>query len=737
MAAVPCTLGAEAWLGIYYMPSPTVVLQGIDSSYPVTGTSGVIPIGATAWSVYDGAGTVVGAGTMLSSASVITVVSTGSFVGGGTAKPGFYTVATNSGTNLVVSGTFVICPASSNLWAPSGVPTGVTWSFDSIGATSQLAAWLGTGPDRDNYPFEGANATGITDNRATDQYFVGPQDAARLRKFRISTDQQATYPTQNPTSTQWGTMASTAVAAGYSGAYYECPSNEPEFGGWTISETVTYWNACAAAILAADPTAHVMGWVSAGIFAESTLANLAAFLAGATSTVAAFSNHMENSRQNMSNITALRQYFGAIKAQFATSGVPTLDLCLTETGINGGGYGTLMPRRDARQRTVLRFVAESYGWAKENHYDFPIYDHFGSGLTSYLMDTSNGGNVSACGWYGNLRAGAYALHVMAEALYGTSCSPTNVPVKLNFGATGSLGDSLFAGTHYTSANGDRVLLATNGLESATVTLAVSVTGTVTYWDGWGVPSTVTVSGGEITIPVNDLLTYVFLPANSTVSVVDTDQGIVAMSSLTDVAVEPVVKLVNGSGSAVGVVNNGSFAENNSGIAGVSAPYQDATVPGTLTLSQFMGGIPCGYAAVGAGNPWQTVGYGLLSVSLAVGAITVDSWTCASAVSLAIPSGSVQNSADPCTRTSWWTGAFARAISFTPTPGSVVTLTATGSYGGQPDAASSVNVTASNLIAAPGGEGDAQKLQLSEFAVYKTATPTPVGSSRQLLNRLAG
>ena len=88
---------------------------------------------------------------------------------------------------------------------------------------------------------------------------------------------------------------------------------------------------------------------------------------------------MENSHQNLSNIVALREYFGALKSQFATSNRPDLDLWLTETGINGGGYDVLQPRRDARQRTVLRFVAESFGWAKENCYDFPIWDHLGSG----------------------------------------------------------------------------------------------------------------------------------------------------------------------------------------------------------------------------------------------------------------------------------------------------------------------------------------------------------------------
>jgi hypothetical protein len=691
-----CVLEGTAWLGIYYMSSPTVTLSFVNATINVSAITATIAGGATAWTVYDGAGTVVGSGSMASTATSITPVSAGSFVGGGAAKPGYYTVATNAGTNEVVAGNFCICPAGSNLYVPNAAgDQQLNW-----------AAWLGLGPDRDNYIYLGSKNTAsqIVANRQADEYFIGPQDSARPRQLWLSPDPEASYPTQNPTSAQWAALATALVDAGFTGAWYECPTNEPD-EVWPIGAIVTYWNACATAILAVDSTAHIMGYDSGGIYNNSTIGSIATFLSGATSPVAGFTNHMENSHQNMSNIVMLREYIGSIKAEFATSGIPDLPLWFTETGINGGGYGVLQPRRDARQRTILEFVKESYGYPKESSYQFPYFDELGSGITTYLV------NQNALDSFGNMRAGAYALHVMAEALFGTSCSPASPPAKLSFGPTGSMGDSLFAGTHYTSSNGDRVLLATNGIEAATVTLAVSATGTITYWDGWGNPATVVVADGRITVPVNDLLTYVFLPATTTVSVVDTDQGAVSMSSYPNMAANPGAAIVvNEAGAwSNGVVNNDSFAENNSGIATVGLPYVDATVPGSLTAST--AGSPThdfiGYALMGAGPPWQNVGCGLVEVTVTVGAATVDSYTCASAVSVAIPAATNGNSADPCSLTSWWTGNFARLVRFAPVVGASmkITINATG-YGGQPDSAASYE------------EGDPQSIALAEAQVYE-------------------
>lgn len=724
----PSTLlvaGNQAW-GTYYLPTPTIVMWGQDAvSNNGSGTS-AIAIGGTSWQVIDGNANVVGSGTMLSSATTITVCSSGVWVGGLTAVPGHYTIVCSNGA----TGTVAVCIATSNLWQPpaaynTGIVNGVAFS-----------AWLGSANDRDQYaiqqvgyvvePSGAAAATQIISNITNDPYYGAggaPMPPGRSRHIWIAPSEQPNFPTQQPTSTFWGQFATAMVSGGYAGqVWYDLPCNEPENGSWTISEIITYWNACATAILAADPTSHVLGWCSAGIYNNSTIANVAQFLTDITSPISAFTNHMEASDQNLADFVALRQYYGGMKAQFATSGLPNLDYRNTETGIQGGQFGVLQPRREARQRTMVRFVAEQYGWSSQNQYDFEVFDHQGSGsgphngLPMYLVDKMSRTNN------GNMRAGAYAIHVYNDALFNTSCSPTSIPAKLSFGTAGGMADSMFAGLHYTGfgSNQDVVVLATSGIVSATVTLTVSATGSITYWDGWGVPSTTTVSAGTITIPVNDLLTYVFLPHATTVSVLDTDQGAVTMSAATNLALTA-TSVVNESGTAVPTVHNGSWAENNSGVTGVSAPYKDAgSPPYTITVTQSSAHTIAGFAIKSPAPAWQPgptmFGCSITAANVTIDGVQVWSFTDATAVSYSIPSPSNGNSDDPCTRTTWWQQPYGFVYRLpTPISGTVIklTVTATG-YGGQPDLAAADNT---NSFSGSGFENHPQQLQLAEFAVF--------------------
>ncbi|MEO7123897.1 MAG: hypothetical protein ABI400_12440, partial [Lacisediminihabitans sp.] len=456
-------LQATAFCGIYY-GHPTITLSG--SSNAMNQFQLGLPIGATTWQALDARGRRVGQGTMTASDTAVTVCETGVWRGGVDAVPGHYTVLTDAGELGVVTGNIVICPPT-KLHVPQEQPG--------------LGAWLAVAPDRDLYSYVPGQIESLVAMIDTDPYFTGPQDAARPRSVWIAPSPQATSPTRSPTAKEWGELASAMKAAGHTGAYYECPTNEPENGGWAMRDLISYWKDCRGAVRAADPSAHVMGFDSGGIMDQTSLAAVDEFLASCH--VDAMTDHMENSHQNLSNIVAFRQFFGAMKKRFEASGRASLDLWLTETGINGGGYGVLQPRRDARQRSVLRLVFESFGWPKEHSYDFRVFDAFGSGLTTFMVDRQNGDST------GNLRAGAYALHVMSEALYGTTCTPDNPPSTLRFGSSGGLGDSLFAGLHYRGKERDVVVLATNGMEQATVDLQVSAVGEVEVWDGMGVRST--------------------------------------------------------------------------------------------------------------------------------------------------------------------------------------------------------------------------------------------------------
>lgn len=725
---------AGPW-GTHYMPTPTITLNSYDAGANVAPRT-VKAVGATTWTALDGNHQVVGTGTMLATATSITVVSGGTWVGGGACKPGHYTVYTNSGTNGVVVGTVMICPLApdgtgSKLYTPGSTDTGLDFN-----------AWLGSGIDRDYYAYQpsynpsggynggGFAASNIMVNRGNDPYYTGPQDSARPHKLWLAPAPQSAT---SPSTADWQALATAAVAAGYTGAYYELPTNEWEnaySGGAStanLNAVIARWNTAAAAILAIDPTAKMMGPCTGGIFNNMTLAQINTFIAGCTSPLAAVTAHHEQPSQNGSNITMLRNEFSAVKAQFVASGVPNMDLWMTETGITEGQYGVIQLRRAARQRTVFRMVTESFGWAKENHYDFTVTNHEGF-FSGYMIDTAQLQDHP-----GNVRSGAYALHVMGEALHGTTCNPTNYPATLTFGAPGSVADTLFFGTHYTGSTRDVVVLATNGIDPDvypdSVTLQVSNLAGITCWDGWGAPRALTYNGSNVTIPVDDLLTYVFLAPGTTVSVVDTGSKACTTFGLASNLATVASSVLNASAvNVAGVLNNGSFQENEAGLYGVGLPgavppFNDATVPDTYTFSNFFSSaLPQtvdGIAIFSGDEPFQGYGCSLVSfnilATIAGVTSTVATYTCPSAVSYPIPSASCGNNDDACVRSTWWKAPRAWLIPLSlsgPVTDIRVNITATG-YGGQPDSAAS---TATG--GAVGPEGTAQRIKIAEIQIYQ-------------------
>lgn len=259
----------------------------------------------------------------------------------------------------------------------------------------------------------------------------------------------------------------------------------------------------------------------------------------------------------------------------------------------------------------------------------------------------------------NMRMGGYAIHVMSEALYGTYCSPSNVPAKLNFGTTGGAGDSLYMGLHYTGVSRDVVAIATNGIEYGTVTLNVSATGSVTCWDGMGKSYTLPVNAGKIVVPVNDLITYVFLPKNSTVSVAPwwwTTEG-----------------------EKLGAWTNTS----QEGDVTYTSPIDITTVPHTFTMT--IAQPATGFALVTAGPAWQTVGCSFTDFDILDGSDNVlYHFECASAVTQPIRSGTARNSSDECTHTTFWSSPFGWMEQVAIPAGTVKLRINKTSFGGQAD-----------------------------------------------------
>lgn len=707
--ALSCWLLSSSWLGVHYMPTPTITLNSYNAALNHSDT---LAVGATSWTAYDGDGVTVGSGTMLASALSITVMNSGTWVGGSTAQPGYYTIVTNSGTNGVVVGAVTICPANSNLPTVGGTynPNAVTRNIHDV------AAWLGCATDRDAYNYPASTAAQIISQAQIDPYLTAPQDSQRPHKLWIATNNQASNPTWAPTTTEWGNLASALAAGGYPGAVYEGPTNEPENGGWNISQVCTQFNAVQTAIKTADPTAKVIGWAAPSLDPGSATNWLPTFLANCNPD--GFSLHMESSFQNTHNLVGLRQLIGGIDSIMVAAGKLNLPMWFTETGLHSG-YNVLQPRHQARQALLLRFVMESYGHPKEQTYDFPILDHLGSGLPMYLVESQAGG------YTGSMRSRGLALHVMSEALWGTPCTRTQRPAKLNFGPTGSPGDSLFAGLHYTGASRDVVVLATNGIESDTVTLTVSGYAdgaNITYWDGWGRSYTASVTAGKVTVPVNDLLTYVFLNAATTVSVSDTGQGVVSLFNQAINVADVSHNIVNTTSAQVSAsVPTFDFSHNKQGVTGVGQPYIDTTIPASLTITPTKPTLVSGFALL-CGPAWQQVGCSIVTATITamVGGVqqTLWSYTCPSAQSFAIPSPSCSNNSDICTRTTWWTGPFGFTKSWAPVLATSVTLTVTAaSYGGQPD-----------LLASQQYENDPQQLLIGGFQVYSPWSRTAPSAS---------
>src|ERR1019366_3164592 len=104
-----CTFLDESWLGIHYAPVTTITLRSCNAV--INSSNQPIAVGATEWFVVDGAGVQVGTGSMAATATALTVASGGSWVGGTTIVPGYYTVYTNAGSHGVVTGAVSVCPS--------------------------------------------------------------------------------------------------------------------------------------------------------------------------------------------------------------------------------------------------------------------------------------------------------------------------------------------------------------------------------------------------------------------------------------------------------------------------------------------------------------------------------------------------------------------------------------------------------------------------------------------------
>ncbi len=122
----------------------------------------------------------------------------------------------------------------------------------------------------------------------------------------------------------------------------------------------------------------------------------------------------------------------------------------------------------------------------------------------------------------------------------------------------------------------------------------------------GVEHSVPVAGGQVDIPVDDLLTYVFVPVGTSVSVAQqwwtTTRNLLAGQLVT-----------NESGTTAKYINDGSFATNQQDDD--PTVYVDKSVPGKLSAVTNQAAV--GFALLTVGPAWQTAGCSLVSFTIDV------------------------------------------------------------------------------------------------------------------------
>ncbi len=577
-------LSTSAYLGLFYLPASGITVH--DGSW----TAGAI----LSYIVYDIDGNTVQTGSVSGSATTITLVSSGTWQGtqAGTIVQGFYQVQYYSGAgqtgNNVSSDTFMVATKDTTYFPDT---SGLSTSFFPCGSDGYgqfidqtLHAVIGAGWDRDAYQRDSttsgsADASLIHTNYTFDTGSTGYlnssiADSARPRVVMCSDNVQGS----NPNSTYWSTLCGAMVTNGDTSVLIEIPSNEYDSQGASTAANLAA--TCVSAyndIKGVDSSINVVGpCLSNANLDASYIAAWCQAMNTAGVKLQGFTFHMDTNA--VSDMQYYRNLFTMIKNTLSSNGWSDVPVYCTELWATNSNYGIEYTREFGRYLAAYMLIWEEvFGAAglggKENNYIFYDTDH--GYLTNGFLK-NNGANNSA----GNncCKSAVLTLHVMAKALAGY---PASSLTKLSTG----LGANYVTVEEYSNGSGKLVVLLGNGLES-TVNLTISDAGPITYWDGVGRTFSATVSGGVISVPCNDLPTYVFLSSSCTVSVSDAADGLLSTGSNLVLTGSPTITNESSASGAVagdGVYHTGRKT-GGSYISGDGAPYIDTNTSGYLTFT---------------------------------------------------------------------------------------------------------------------------------------------------------
>ncbi len=210
-------------------------------------------------------------------------------------------------------------------------------------------------------------------------------------------------------------------------------------------------------------------------------------------------------------------------------------LSYTNTSTDGTG-AFIDSRRIINWLTTLYLGGERYGLTKEHINIFYDYSHSASDFYSPLHENKD------------LFPHHAFYRTYSDEIYGKTWYSSNVTGPISSALScGSVGNNIYRVDVFHGTSGTCVILTAQGIPNDTITLNVPDTGTIIYSDFQGNLSTVTASGGQITLPISDLPTYIRLAASSYTSVSVSDVGS-GVKTATDLALTSTASVSAISGS---------------------------------------------------------------------------------------------------------------------------------------------------------------------------------------------
>jgi len=294
------------------------------------------------------------------------------------------------------------------------------------------------------------------------------------------------------------TGVTTAVAALPQIDYWE-GANEP--GGVPNAGFTPIQQAFYTAVKAGNPTAKVLGPcpVAVGRGARDRLE--AFFNAGGGDWVDILSFHTYNA--HMGDLILGRRTWDAWVAQLQQHGLHTKPRVITEAGgFMGAEFGAGTYIRQAKQTMLDLLIAEQYGVQKEAWWFFYAKAHGFDGFPSYLTSS-----------VGQPLPAAAMLYTHSQELLGTTWES-----RLDFGTIDNL--YVIGSTYRRSDSTGVVSLMAPGKHAHPVTLHIPGVSSVVVVDCWGNEAITPVADGRLVLPLSMFPTYVRLPADATVTVVE-------------------------------------------------------------------------------------------------------------------------------------------------------------------------------------------------------------------------